>query len=96
MFQLIDKKRNRVRKDTTSEIIERFNKMMMKLGAEKRLKMSFSMNETSRKIVIASLLQGKPQATPQEKRLVLFNRFYQKEFDQETCEKILKSILQEK
>ncbi|MCK4385974.1 MAG: hypothetical protein KAW52_06895 [candidate division Zixibacteria bacterium] len=82
--------------DTTPKIIERFNKMMLKLGAEKRLKMGFSMNETSRKIVVASLLDGKPQATPREKRLVLFNRFYQKEFDQKTCEKILKNLLQEK
>ena len=83
-------------KDTTSKIIERFNKMIMKLGAEQRLKMGFSMNETSRKIVVASLLNRKPQATPQEKRLVLFNRFYQKEFDQKTCEKILKNLLQKK
>ena len=83
-------------KDTTPKIIERFNKMMMKLSAEERLKMGFSMNQTSRKIVIASLLNRNPQATSREKRLVLFNRFYQKEFDQKTCEKILKNLLQEK
>jgi hypothetical protein len=83
-------------KDTTPKIIERFNKMMLKFSAEERLKMGFSMNETSRKIVVASLLNRKPQATPREKRLVLFNRFYQKEFDQKTCEKILKNLLQEK
>jgi len=83
-------------KDTTSEIIERFNKMMMKFSPEKRLKMGFSMNQTSRKIVVASLLDRNPQATSREKRLVLFNRFYQKEFDQKTREKILKNLLQEK
>lgn len=74
-------------KDTTPKIIERFNKMMMKFSAEERLKMGFSMNETSRKIVVASLLARKPQAVPQKKRLVLFNRFYQKEFDQKPVKK---------
>ncbi|MCJ7577343.1 MAG: hypothetical protein MUO91_02705 [candidate division Zixibacteria bacterium] len=80
-------------KDTIPQISVQFNKMMMTLSGEERFRMGFSMNEDSRRLVIASLLNQKPEATSAEKRLLLFDRFYGKEFDQKTREKILKVLL---
>jgi len=80
-------------KDTIPQISLQFNKMMMTLSGEERFRIGFLMNEDSRRLVIASLLNKKPTATPAEKRLLLFDRFYGREFDQKTREKILKVLL---
>lgn len=79
-------------KDTTPEMEERFRQMLMARSPEERLKMGCSMHETARRLVIASLLQGNPNATPADLRRGLFLRFYGHEFGPEETARILEAL----
>ena len=79
-------------KDTTPEIAELFHRRLMALSGEERLKMGCSMHETARRLVLASLKTQNPLASQTELRQALFLRFYGKDFEPETIEKILQGL----
>lgn len=78
--------------DTSPEMEQRFREMLMARSGEERLKMACSMHETARHLVIASLLQENPNATPEELRRGLFLRFYGQDFSPEESERILTAL----
>ena len=79
-------------KDTSPQMEERFRQMLMARSPVERLKMACSMHETARRLVISSLLQANPNATPAELRRGLFLRFYGHEFSPEETKRILASL----
>ncbi|MEW6455620.1 MAG: hypothetical protein AB1410_02740 [Acidobacteriota bacterium] len=79
-------------KDTSSGMEKKFNSMLMQRSGEDRVKMGFSMNDSARRLVIASILNKNPNASPLEIRRELFLRFYGIDFDKKNKEKILKFL----
>lgn len=63
--------------------------MLMDRSGEERLRMGDSMYATARGLVIASILERNPSASPGALRQALFLRFYGHEFDTATRERIL-------
>ena len=76
-------------KDTTPEMEDRFQNMLMQRSGEERLKMGCAMRETARALIEASIREQDPQATPEAVRRRLFLRFYGHEFDADSRAKIL-------
>lgn len=76
-------------KDTSPEMERRFQKMIMQKTGQERMRMGFSMFEMARKQVISSILVEKPDATPNEIKAGIFNRFYGQDYSPEEREKIL-------
>lgn len=79
-------------KDTSPEIEDRFNEMMLKKSGEERLKMGFEMFNMAREQVLASIRMNKPDADAKEIRNELFIRFYGQDFSSEESGKILARI----
>ncbi|MBI4849362.1 MAG: hypothetical protein HY808_12450 [Nitrospirae bacterium] len=79
-------------KDTSPEMEDCFNDMMMQKSGEERLKMGFSMFDTSRRQVIASIKMNNPEADDKAVRKELFDRFYGQDFSSEESGKILAGI----
>jgi hypothetical protein len=67
----------------------RYRTMLLARSGEERLRMAGSMYATARALVVASILEPNPRATPAEVRQALFLRFYGHEFTAETRERIL-------
>jgi hypothetical protein len=63
--------------------------MLMARSGEARLRMGDSMYATARALVIASILEHDPSASPAALRQAVFTRFYGHELDAPTCERIL-------
>lgn len=83
-------------KDTTPEIESRFIDMMMSKSGVERMMMGFSMFETARRQVIASIKGERPDINERDLRRQLFLRFYGQEFDEHEREKIIKGLAVEK
>ncbi|MFN3466373.1 MAG: hypothetical protein ACK4WF_01565 [Candidatus Brocadiales bacterium] len=79
-------------KDTSPEVAELFHRRLMAISGEERLKMGCSMHETARRLVLASLKAQNPLASKAELRQALFLRFYGKDFEPETTEKIFRFL----
>ncbi|MBI5740488.1 MAG: hypothetical protein HZA16_07175 [Nitrospirae bacterium] len=79
-------------KDTHPDIKERFLRMIMEKTGEERLSMGFDMCETARRLVTASYLQVHPQASDNDIKVAIFERFYGKDLSFEIKEKIIKRI----
>lgn len=79
-------------KDTSPDIESRFLDMIMKKSGEERLKMGFSMFDTARRQVIASIKSEMPDIDERELRRQVFLRFYGQEFTNKEREEILKGI----
>lgn len=77
-------------KDTGPEVESRFREMMMKKSGEERLEMGFSMFETARRQVIASLRNENPDVDERGIKKHVFLRFYGHEFSEDERERILK------
>lgn len=75
--------------DTSPEMEERYRAMLMARSGEERMKMGDSMYATARTLVIASILERDPSASPGALRQALFPRFYGHEFDAAARERIL-------
>lgn len=75
--------------DTSPEMEEKYRAMVMARSAEARLKMGDSLYATARALVIASILERDPSASPATLRQAVFMRFYGHEFDAATRERIL-------
>ncbi len=76
--------------DTDPEIALKFREMMLKKSPEERLKMGCSMFSFSKAIVKSSILQETGNVQPSELKKKLFLRFYAKEMDEKSKEKIVK------
>lgn len=75
--------------DTPPAMEARYREMLLARSGEERLKMAGSMYATARALVIASILEKDPSATPPRLREALFLRFYGHEFDAASRERIL-------
>lgn len=78
--------------DTSPEIERKFREMLLQRSGEERLKMGCSMYATARALVIASVLEKDPDASPAALRRALFLRFYGPDFDPATRGKILLAL----
>ncbi len=76
-------------KDTSPAMEARYREMLLARSGEERLRMAGSMYATARVLVIASILEKEPAATPARLRQALFERFYGHEFDETTRARIL-------
>lgn len=73
--------------DTENKIAEIYQKMMLSVSPQNRLKMAAEMFSDCRRIVLNSLQQ---ENTPEKDiRIKLFQRFYACDFSKSDCEKIL-------
>ena len=79
-------------KDASPEIEQKFREMLLQRSGEERLKMGCSMHATARALVLASVLEKDPLASPVALRQALFLRFYGHEFDPETRAQILQVL----
>ena len=79
-------------RDTTPEMKKRFHLMLRQKTGEERLRMGCSMYETAKRLVVSSILDKDPNASPAELRRQMFLRFYGTEFSPEKREHILKRL----
>jgi len=79
-------------RDTHPAIEERFFKMMMEKTGEERLRMGLAMNETVRRLVIASLLNQNREASEKDIKTAIFERFYGNDLSSEIKEIFIKRI----
>jgi hypothetical protein len=79
-------------RDTPPEVEERFRAMLLARSGEERLKMGCSMHTFAQQIVRASVLARTPQSTADDLRRAMFVRFYGRDFDLKTREKILLAL----
>ena len=73
--------------DTSPEMDKRFQEMIMAKSGQERLLMGFSMFETARRQVIATIKGGNADIKKE-----LFVRFYGADYSQEEMEKILQAM----
>jgi hypothetical protein len=83
-------------KDTTYAMEALFHELMMKKSGQERMKMGFSMFNTARSQVMASIIMNNPDIDIKEIKKEIFLRFYRMEFDPEEQKKILMQIMQAK
>ncbi len=79
-------------KDTHPEIEEKFFRMLMEKSGEERLKMGFAMDETARRLVIASLLVQNQETSEKDIKIAVFERFYINDLSSEVRQKIVERI----
>jgi len=78
--------------DTSPKVARRFRELLLRRSGEERLKMGCSMHATARALVLASVLEKDPLASPAAQRRALFLRFYGHEFGTEARERILAAL----
>lgn len=81
--------------DTSPEMQARFEEMLMARSGSERVRMACDMHETAKRLVLASLLEENPDATPADLRKGLFLRFYGDDFSPEEIERILAHLEKE-
>ena len=81
--------------DTSPGMAERYRKMLMARSGAERLMMGDSMYATARTLVVASLLERDPSASPAALRQAIFLRFYGGDFDSATQQRVLARLGQE-
>lgn len=79
-------------KDTPADVEARYRRMLLARPGEDRLLMGFSMYATARAMVIASILAREPDASPERIRQAIFLRFYGRDFDEATRDRIAVSL----
>ena len=75
-------------KDTPADVEARYRHMLLARPGEDRLRMGFSMYATARSLVVASILAREPDASPERVREAIFLRFYGRDFDEATRDRI--------
>lgn len=80
--------------DTHPGITLKVKEMMAKKTGEERLKMGCSMYELSKQLVISSIMQQNPDASPTLVHREVFLRFYGQDFDSKSREKIINHLMQ--
>lgn len=78
--------------DTSPAMQKLYDDMILSLSGEERLRMAGSMFQTARRLVLASLLEQNPNATPEDLRVGLFLRFYGDDFDEKRKEAIIAEL----
>ncbi|OGW27307.1 MAG: hypothetical protein A2X59_02700 [Nitrospirae bacterium GWC2_42_7] len=79
-------------KDTHPSIEDKFIKMIMKKSGEERIKMGCDMNETARRLVIASVFQKDRSSSEEDIRIAILDRFYGNEVSPETKKEFIRKI----
>jgi hypothetical protein len=79
-------------RDTSPEMERRFREMLLARSGAERLKMGCSMHSFAQQLVRASILAKTPHASEAEVRRALFLRFYGRDFDSQTQERILATL----
>lgn len=74
--------------DTSPEFERKYRELLLQRSGAERLKMGCSMFSTARALVVASILEKDPAASPARVREQVFLRFYGHEFGAETRERI--------
>ena len=80
-------------RDTPPDVDARYRQMLLARPGEDRLRMGFSMYATARALVVASILAKEPEASPERIRAAIFLRFYGRDFDQATRERIVATLV---
>ncbi len=78
--------------DTSPEIINKMSEMIQKKTSLERLLMGCSMYETSKELVIRSIIENNPKISPIELKQEFFIRFYGSDFTPAEQEKITQHI----
>ena len=76
-------------RDTPPDVDARYRQMLLARPGEDRLRMGFSMYATARALVVASILAEEPEASPERLREAIFLRFYGRDFDEATRDRIV-------
>lgn len=79
-------------KDTPPQLEQRYQTMLLQRSGEARLLMGDSMYAAARALVRASILAATPRISPAQLRQQIFLRFYGREFDAPTRDKILAAL----
>lgn len=82
--------------DTPPAIQAKYRALLLARPGEARLRMGASMYATARALVLASILERDPAATPAAIRQALFLRFYGEDFDASTRARILARLAAER
>jgi hypothetical protein len=75
--------------DTTPDMTKKMCEMIQKKTPAERLKMGWSMYETSKQMVTRAILKSNPTISDSDLRQELFLKFYFNDFDSEKQKKIL-------
>jgi hypothetical protein len=78
--------------DTPPDVARRQRDLLLQRSGEERLKMGCSMHAAARRLVLASILEREPDASPGARRRALFLRFYGHEFDGATRARIMAAL----
>lgn len=72
-----------------------YRRLLLERSGEERLKMGCSMHAMARELITASVLEKDPHASPATLRQAIFLRFYGREFDSATQERILARLMEQ-
>ena len=78
--------------DTSPAVARKYRALLLQRSGTERLNMGSSMFATARTLLLASLRERDPDASPADIRRTLFLRLYGADFDQQTRERILASL----
>ncbi|MDP2279570.1 MAG: hypothetical protein Q8K51_15260 [Nitrospirota bacterium] len=79
-------------RDTHPSIEEEFIKMIMKKSGEERIKMGCDMNETAKRLVIASVFQKNLSSSEDDIKIAILDRFYGSELSPEMKKEFIRKI----
>lgn len=79
-------------RDTHPSIEEKFIKMIMKKSGEERIKMGCDMNETAKRLVIASIFQKNLPSSEDDIKIAILDRFYGSELSPEMKKEFIRKI----
>ena len=83
-------------RDTPVDVEARYRRMLLERSGEDRLRMGFSMYSTARALVVASIVAKEPGASPERIREAVFSRFYGRDFDGATCDRIVARLARDR
>lgn len=78
--------------DTSAEINKKMCEMIRQKSPFERLKMGCSMYQTSKKLVVQSILKNQPDLSDADLRQEIFKAFYRNDFDAETASRIISHL----
>jgi hypothetical protein len=78
--------------DTSPDVARRYRELLLRRSGAERLEMGCSMGAAARRLVLASILEREPDASPASRRRGLFLRFYGHEFDGRARARILAAL----
>ena len=79
-------------RDTHPSMEKEFLSMIMKKSGEERIKMGCDMNETARRLVIASVFQKNISSSEDDIRIAILDRFYGNELSPEMKKEFVRKI----